>query len=470
MRDQIVVLGAQSQTGRIAAQQLRSAHFYCRLLPDGLGAAAIAELDAAGILLTAPLSEPECYEALFSLRVPVLALGKGAESLLARYEAGEDEVPRRSSVEMVRWRECVLFAGIPDGERRVCGAHAYDVPDGFSVIADAESGPAAFVEEDRQVYQLLMRVERNDPDGSRILLNFAEKICGCTPWWTVEGFIEDAISKIREFTGEGSVVCAMSGGLDSTVAGLLARRALGERAHCVFIDTGLMRKGEAEATEHFFREELHFSVMCADISDGLLYTMRGLETQDAKWQIASREIENAIQQAAASVEDVRAVVHGTDAADVLESGEIGAQRPEKALPVLEPLRELFKDEVRRVGEVLGLPQEMLNRQSFPSIGLAARMSGEVTPAKLKMLRAADEAFLDELTVSGHNKRLSSAYAMLDTVGGKHAVILRAVQGQGVNAMAARLPSDLIERTVARIQEEMPQVQRVLYDFTPGIDG
>ncbi|HIT69614.1 MAG TPA: hypothetical protein IAC36_06915 [Candidatus Aphodomonas merdavium] len=469
MSDLILVLGARSRSGRAAVQQLRAAHYYCRLLPEDVTAEVILQQHARGVLLTGALPEREGYDAIFSLGIPVLALGSGAEAALERYERAQ-EGGRRNEIALVHWLDCSLFEGVADGERNVCGARAYDIPPNLRVAAYAEDIPVAFVDDARRLYVLLVRVERNDPDSAQLLLNFAQKVCGCTPWWTEDVFIDSAVEQIRAFAGSNSVVCAMSGGVDSTVAGLIARRALGERAQCVFVNTGLMRDGEAEATERFFRDELQFRFTEVDISSSLLYTLRGLETMDAKWQIASREIEMAIQRAAAGIANVCAVVHGTDVSDVLDGGDLGAQREEGSLPVLEPLRELFKDEVRRVGEALGLPQSVLDKQSFPTIGLAARMSGEVTPAKLKILRAADSAFLEELRTSGQKKRLSCAYAMLDTVGDKCSIVLRALQGQGANAMAARLPSDLIERTVARIRSEIPQVRRVLYDFTPGSEG
>lgn len=465
MRDLILVLGAHAQSGRNAARQLRAAHFYGRVLAQDASAEALAAEEANGVILTEAFEDASGYDALVSLGIPTLMLGPAAEGFLRRYA---QSAPHESGVATVAFEKCDLFACVPDGERRIFGAADYDLPDGMRIIADADGRPAAVADDSRKLYLLLSRVERNDPDGTQILLNFAQQICGCTPWWTLEGFIERAIADIRQTVGDGSVACAVSGGLDSTVAAVLTRQALGERAHCIFVDTGLMREGDAVRTERFFRDEMGFSFFCSDISDSLLYTMRGMETMDAKWQIASREISQAIQRVARQIPDVRAIVHGIGAADMLRRGnDESAKRTEDSLPVLEPLRELFKDEVRRVGDMLGLGAEILERQPFPTIGLAARMGGEVTPAKLKMLRTADAAFLDELQAAGMERKISVAYAMLDTVGGKYAVILRALQGHGDGAMAARLPSDLIERTVSRIQEEMPQVRRVLYDFTPG---
>ena len=463
MRDKILVLGAEAQSGRNAARQLRAAHFYGRVLPQG--AAELAAEEAAGVIVTEAPESPDFYDALAALNVPALLLGPAAEAFLRRYASENAETV--TGVATVKFEKCELFSSVPDGERSVRGAAQYELPEGMRVVAEAEGRPAAVADEARKLYLLLSVVERNDPDGTQILLNFAQQICCCTPWWTLEGFIDRTIAGIRAAVGEGSVACAVSGGLDSTVAAVLARQALGERAHCVFVDTGLMREGDAERTARFFREEMGFDFSGFDISGSLLYTMRGMETMDAKWQIASREIDAAIQRAAREIPGVRAIVHGTGASDMLRRGGEGAKRPEDSLPVLEPLRELFKDEVRRVGDMLGLGAEILDRQPFPSIGLAARMSGEVTPAKLKMLRTADAAFLDELRASGLERKISVAYAMLDDVGGKRAVVLRALQGHGESAMAARLPSDLIERTVSRIREEIPQVRRVLYDFTPG---
>lgn len=467
MRDMIVVLGAQARSGRDAARQLRAANYYGRVLPAWADIETLAAEDASGIVLTEPLAEGERYETLLSLGLPTLLLGAAAEAALARF--APKDAARRSDIATVRFSRCALFEGIPDGERKICGAAEYEMPEGLAVIAEADGKPVALAYEEKKAYLLLSRIERNDPDGMQILLNFA-KLCGCNPWWTLEGFIDDTVRRIRDAVGEGNAVCAVSGGLDSTVAALLTRQALGSRAHCVFVDTGLMREGEAARAAAFFREEMRMEFRCVEIADSLLYTLRGMETMDAKWQIAAREISQAIQSAAREI-GACAIINGSDAADMLARGkDDGAKRPEGALPLLHPVGELFKDEVRRVGEKLGLGPETLNRQPFPSIGLAARISGEVTPAKLKMLRTADALFADELRAMNMEKRLSAAYAMLDTVGGKCAIVLRALQGHGDGAMAARLPSDLIERTASRICEEIPQVRRVLYDFTPGDEG
>ena len=466
MRDMIVVLGAQARSGRDAARQLRAANYYGRVLPAWADIETLAAEDASGVVLTEPLAEGERYETLLSLGLPTLLLGAAAEAALARY--APKDTARRNEIATVRFSRCALFEGIPDGERRVCGAAEYELPEGLSVIAEADGKPVALACEEKKAYLFLSRIERNDPDGMQILLNFA-KLCGCNPWWTLEGFIDDTVRRIRDAVGERSAACAVSGGLDSTVAALLTRQALGSRAHCVFVDTGLMREGEAARAAAFFREEMRMEFHCVEIADSLLYTLRGMETMDAKWQIAAREISQAIQREAQEI-GACAIVNGADASDVLAREKDGAKRPEGALTLLQPVGELFKDEVRRVGEKLGLGPETLNRQPFPSIGLAARISGEVTPAKLKMLRTADAIFVDELRAMNMEKRLSAAYAMLDTVGGKCAIVLRALRGHGDGALAARLPSDLIERTASRVREELPQVRRVLYDFTPGDEG
>lgn len=466
MRDMIVVLGAQARSGRDAARQLRAANYYGRVLPAWVDIETLAAQDASGIVLTEPLAEGERYETLLSLGLPTLLLGAAAEAALARF-APRDAV-RRNEIATVRFSRCPLFEDIPDGERRVCGASEYELPEGLQTVAESDGKPVALACEEKKTYLFLSRVERNDPDGMQILLNFA-KLCGCEPWWTLEGFIDDTVRHIRDAVGEGRAVCAVSGGLDSTVAALLTRQALGSRAHCVFVDTGLMREGEAERAAAFFRGEMRMEFHCVEIADSLLYTLRGMETMDAKWQIVAKEISRTIQRAAQEIEAC-AIVNGADASDMMAREKDGAKRPEGALPLLQPVGELFKDEVRQVGERLGLGPETLNRQPFPSIGLAARISGEVTPGKLKMLRTADAIFADELRAMNMEKRLSAAYAMLDAVGGKCAIVLRALQGHGDGALAARLPSDLIERTASRIREEMPQVRRVLYDFTPGDEG
>lgn len=468
MQDMIVLLGAEVPSGRSVARKLRAEQYCCRLMTSDATAEAIGALDAAGIVIAGEEGEgakaPD--PAILSLGLPVLALGSAARLLLGT-------LGRRSSIHKVYetvlpvyYREAPLFEAIESGERWVEQAEYFELAEPYEHIADGDGVPVAFADIQKKIYFLQFQIERNDPDGTTMLRNFAGAICGCTPWWTDERILEGARRKIIDAVGEGEAICAMSGGLDSTVAAVLAKQAIGERAKCVFVDTGLLREDEAETTERYFSQELGLPFRRIDASARVLEALAGLEEMDKKWQVIEDEISRALRHAAREDGKQRVFIKGTNYVDVSNGAQ--AEPIDCGCGEVEPLGDLFKEEIRRLGEILGLSEEMLDRQPFPGMGLAARIRGEVTAERLRVLRRANAIFVEEMAESGVEKRLKRYFAMLSEVKQEGVIILRAMQGAEPNMTVARLPYDLVERTVERIGKEIPAIKRVLYDMTPGM--
>lgn len=467
MRDLIIVLGAEVPSGRAVAKKLRSEHYCCKLAASGVGVRELEALAPAGIIAAGELSEgaePLSLDIL-TLGVPVLALGSSARALLAQMGERREGSALEKSVVPVRFVETPLFENVSACERWVESAEAFSLPEKYRVIADGDGMPLAFWDEAANVFLLQFQIERNDPDGMAMLLSFADTVCGCTPWWTVENIIADAEQALRKAVGDGVVICAMSGGLDSTVAAMLAKRALGDRVRCVFVDTGLLRQGEGEDAERYFRDELLLNFTRVDASANILPGLRGLTTTLDKWRVIEGEITREMLAVAEGTPGAAVYVKGTNYVDIVGRGDVEAG---PFSPVVEPLRELFKDEIRMVGQALGLSQKLIGRQPFPGMGLAARIGGEVTAERLSILRRADRLFSDALIESGQDKRLSRYFAMLDVLNGHDTVVLRASQGTEPTMSVARLPHDLLERTIEQILKALPTVHRVLYDMTPGI--
>lgn len=467
MQDMVVVMGAEVPSGRSVAKKLRMAHYAVRLVNSTIPLEEVRALSPSGLILAGEASEgampPDA--GLLSLGLPVLALGSSAHALIEALSTECQGPPVSEKVMPVTYKDNILFEGLDMEERMVARAEHYAVPDGYHAIAESGGLPLAFCCDSARVFLLQFQIERNDPNGISMLMSFVQNVCGCSPWWTIEAIVQSAEKTLLKAVGDGKAICAMSGGLDSTVAAMLAKRALGDRVYCVFVDTGLMREGETQTIEKHFSEELRLPFARVDASDGVMRALRGLTGAQEKNRVIDREIRKALLLQAERVSGETVFVKGTHYVDVLgkdtlsEEGAYG--------PVVEPLRELFKDEIRSIGEYLGLPPDILNRQPFPGTGLAARIHGEVSEARLLTLRRATAAFSDALKEAGLMKRLSQCFALLDTIDGQDAIILRAVQGTEPNMSVARLPYDTLERVCKEITQALPSVSRILYDMSPG---
>lgn len=406
---------------------------------------------AAGVVLAgnglrAGGDVPALREAL-ARGCPVLALGRSARRLLTALngQTGTTRLEKRTSP--VRFEDCPLFADMSESERYFERAEEWTLPTGARAIAWAEEGlVAGFADEEKRAYGLQFSVESNDPDGLRLIKNFVSGVCGAQGEWTMSAFMEDAARRLRETAWQGRVVVGVSSGAPALVTAALALRALGEGVACVTCDTGLMRQGEIARLRRVFEEEIGARLTVVDIGAQVRAALRDVADAEEKQAMVSAAVRDALAQQG----------------DTVLLGAGGEHASE-----FTPLRPLFREEIRELGELMGLPATLLTGQPFPMGGLALRVSGPVTEEALIVLREADAAFVAEIEEAGLDKKLFRYFVTLSpTPQGKYAAILHAqVSSDGVTSYAYRLPYDLIERTVMRILRDLPAVEGVLYDIT-----
>ena len=476
MRDMVVLLNLDDRSCRSMARRLRAEHMYCKILPACATAADIAAQDALGILLAgaargeAP-AMPNLQQLLDS-GLPILAMGDAALTLVQHLGGSLGEKAPEPGVRQVRLdAEDPLTAGVASGERFLPACRCMTLPAALRPIAQTDGGVLGFRAGEQPVYGLAFLPEPNDPDATQLLLHFCKDICGCTLWWSTQTFLERAREEIDRLCQNTEAVCALSGGVDSGVCALLGNLAIGHRLHCLLIDTGLLRKGEADEVMSVYRDTLGLNVTRVNASGEFLTALRGVTDSVEKERIIHRLLQEVIQREAGRIPGVTRLLQGTNYTDTLDSPCLDMAGTGSPLLVVEPVRELFKDEIRRVGEELQLPPAVTSRQPFPGSGLALRILTDVTEERLDILRDADGIFRAEIEQSGQNKRLWQYFATLacDPLPGAagYVVTLRAVQViDGNLAVASRLPYDLLERVTQAILTRLPAVHRVLYDFTP----
>ena len=476
MRDMVVLLNLDDRSCRSMARRLRAEHMYCKILPACATAADIAAQDALGILLAgaargeAP-AMPNLQQLLDS-GLPILAMGDAALTLVQHLGGSLGEKAPEPGVRQVRLdAEDPLTAGVASGERFLPACRCMTLPAALRPIAQTDGGVLGFRAGEQPVYGLAFLPEPNDPDATQLLLHFCKDICGCTLWWSTQTFLERAREEIDRLCQNTEAVCALSGGVDSGVCALLGNLAIGHRLHCLLIDTGLLRKGEADEVMSVYRDTLGLNVTRVNASGEFLTALRGVTDSVEKERIIHRLLQEVIQREAGRIPGVTRLLQGTNYTDALDSPCLDMAGTGSPLLVVEPVRELFKDEIRRVGEELQLPPAVTGRQPFPGSGLALRILSDVTEERLDILRDADDIFRREIEESGQNKRLWQYFATLacDPLPGAtgYVVTLRAVQViDGNLAVASRLPYDLLERVTQAILTRLPAVHRVLYDFTP----
>ena len=496
----IVVLDFGSQFTQLIARRLRELSVYAEILPFDTPVARIMERHPVGIILSGgPKSvsdegAPHCDTSVYDAGVPVLGICYGMQ--LMTHALGGDVAPaphREFGLATIRIEpDAPLFASVPE-DLRVWASHGDFVkapPAGFTVTATSTNAPvAAMAAPDRGLYALLFHPEVAHTDhGLDILRNFAYDVCGCTGDWTMRSFVEEATARIREQVGEGRVVCGLSGGVDSTVAAVLIHRAIGDRLTCIFVDNGVMRKEEGEQIKARF-ERLKLPLVFVDASDLFLTRLSGVTDPEQKRKTIGATFIDVFETEAARLGSFDFLAQGTLYPDVIESvsvvgpsaaikshHNVGGLPERMRFKLVEPLRLLFKDEVRKVGEELGLDAEFVWRQPFPGPGLAVRILGEVTHSRLALLRRADHIVAEEIKKAGWYRRLWQSFAVLlpvqsvgvmgDARTYEYTIAIRAVESKdGMTADWARLPHEVLATISSRIVNEVKGINRVVYDIS-----
>ncbi len=495
----VVVLDFGAQYSQLIARRIRECRVYCELLPAATSVEELRARRPAGIVLSG--GPPSVYDpgapsldlTVYDLGIPVLGICYGMQ-LMAR-QLGGRVIPGERR-EYGRAELSVLNAGsiFQDlGSTMHCwmshGDRVEAPPTGFLALGRTANSPvAAMGDPERRLYGVQFHPEvTHTPRGSDLLRNFLYRVCGCRGDWTMGNFLEAALDQVRRQVGSERVVCGLSGGVDSSVAAALVHRAIGDQLTCIFVNHGLLREGEPEAVRTAFAEQFRVPLVYVEASNRFLGRLEGVADPEEKRRRIGEEFIRVFEAEARRLGDVRFLVQGTLYPDVIESGpgtaatikthhNVGGLPERMDLELIEPLRWLFKDEVRALGETLGVPEEIIWRHPFPGPGLAIRILGEVTRERLETLRAADAIIMEELRDAGLYRGLAQAFAVLlplRTVGVMgdqrtyaHPVVLRAVTSEDyMTADWARLPDEALERISNRVVNEVPGVNRLLYDVT-----
>lgn len=497
--EKVLVLDFGGQYNQLIARRVREQNVYCELLPCDISLERIKAFAPKGIIFTggpnsvydenSPHIDPE----IFNLGIPVLGICYGAQLMAYTLGGKVEHAPSREYGKS----DITYFGGkiFKDVDKQnVCWMSHTDYisvpPAGFEVIAKTETCPvAAMADEKRKFYGVQFHPEvMHTRQGTQILRNFLYEVCGVAGDWTMSNFVKEQVAKLKAKIGDKKVLCAMSGGVDSAVAATLIHRAAGDNLTCIFVDHGLLRKNEAEDVYRVFKTERGMNLIKVDAADRFLTKLAGVSDPETKRKIIGSEFIKVFEDEAKKIGKVDYLVQGTIYPDVIESGKgksavIKSHHNVGGLPsvvdfkeIIEPLRDLFKDEVRKLGFELGLPEEIVMRQPFPGPGLAIRIIGDITREKIKVLQDADYIYREEIANAGLNKEIWQYFAVLtncrsvgvmgDSRTYSYTLALRAVTSvDGMTADWARIPYDVLEKISTRIVNEVQDINRIVYDIT-----
>jgi len=497
-RELVLVLDFGGQYNQLIARRVREHNVYCEVVPYDIPVEEVKKKNPQGIIFSGgPASvyeegSPKCDPQILELGVPVLGICYGMQLMayLLGGRVGRAE-KREYGKTLVNLRESRLFKGIPD--ENICWmSHTCYVdmlPPGFKVAADTDTcSAAAMCNEDKKLYGVQFHPEvEHTQHGKEMLKNFLFDICKLKGTWTTGNFIEEAVAQIKEKVGNKKAICALSGGVDSSVAAVLVHKAIGNNLTCIFVDHGLLRKDEGDQVEEVFREQFDMNLIRVNAQSRFLSKLAGVTDPERKRKIIGEEFIRVFEEEAKKLGKIDFLVQGTIYPDVIESGtktaavikshhNVGGLPEDMEFELIEPLRQLFKDEVRLVGLELGIPEELIWRQPFPGPGLGIRVLGEVTEEKLHIVRESDAILREEIKKANLHRSIWQYFTCLPDIKSvgvmgdertySHTVVIRAVtSNDAMTADWARIPYDVLEKISSRIVNEVEHVNRVVYDIT-----